>query len=47
IPGVSVVITDADHPQFPILPVVLFPGNVGDDDGLAIAYQRLTNGLAA
>ncbi|MEN8446354.1 MAG: nucleotide-binding domain containing protein, partial [Cyanobacteria bacterium J06555_13] len=41
IPGVSVVITAADHPQFPNLPVVLFPGNVGDDDGLAIAYQRL------
>ncbi|MEM9089932.1 MAG: four-carbon acid sugar kinase family protein [Cyanobacteria bacterium P01_F01_bin.53] len=42
IPGVSVVTTEADHPQFPNLPVVLFPGNVGDDDALAIAYQRLT-----
>jgi uncharacterized protein YgbK (DUF1537 family) len=42
IPGVSVVITAADHPQFPNLPVVLFPGNVGDDEALALAYQRLT-----
>ncbi|MEL6469242.1 MAG: four-carbon acid sugar kinase family protein [Cyanobacteria bacterium J06623_4] len=41
IPGVSVVITSADHPQFPNLPVVLFPGNVGDEQALATAYQRL------
>ena len=41
IPGVSIVTTAADHPQFANLPVVLFPGNVGDDDGLALAYQRL------
>lgn len=42
IPGVSVVTTEADHPQFASLPVVLFPGNVGGDEALAIAYQRLT-----
>jgi uncharacterized protein YgbK (DUF1537 family) len=42
IPGVSVVTTEADHPQFPNLPVVLFPGNVGDEQALAMAYQRLT-----
>ncbi len=42
IPGVSIVTTASDHPQFADLPVVLFPGNVGGDDGLAIAYQRLT-----
>jgi uncharacterized protein YgbK (DUF1537 family) len=41
VPGCSVVRTPADHPQFPNLPVVLFPGNVGDRDSLAIAYQRL------
>lgn len=41
IPGVSIVTTAADHPQFANLPVVLFPGNVGGDDGLAIAYKRL------
>jgi len=40
LPGVSVVRTDADHPRFPHLPVVLFPGNVGDAHALALAYQR-------
>lgn len=42
LPGVSMVRTPADHPQFPDLPVVLFPGNVGDANGLAIVYQRLS-----
>ncbi len=41
IPGVSVVTTGAEHPQFPNLPVVLFPGNVGGDDAVAAAYQRM------
>ncbi len=41
LPGVSAVRTPADHPQFPDLPVVLFPGNVGDGDALALAYRRL------
>ncbi|MEQ9234110.1 four-carbon acid sugar kinase family protein [Coleofasciculus sp. E2-BRE-01] len=40
IPGCSVVRTPSDHPQFPDLPVVLFPGNVGDADGLVTVYQR-------
>jgi len=42
IPGVSMVRTPANHPQFPNLPVVLFPGNVGDGMGLATVYQRLS-----
>lgn len=42
IPGCSVVRTPLDHPQFPNLPVVLFPGNVGDANALAITYQRLS-----
>jgi len=42
LPGVSVVRTDADHPQFAAMPVVLFPGNVGDENALALAYQRLS-----
>jgi uncharacterized protein YgbK (DUF1537 family) len=42
IPGCSVVRTPDDHPLFPNLPVVLFPGNVGDADALAITYQRFT-----
>ncbi|MEO1403799.1 MAG: four-carbon acid sugar kinase family protein [Cyanobacteria bacterium J06635_1] len=41
LPGVSVVITAGDHPQFPNLPVVLFPGNVGDAGAVATVYQRL------
>ncbi|MBD2137161.1 four-carbon acid sugar kinase family protein [Anabaena sp. FACHB-1237] len=40
--GCSMVITAKDHPQFPNLPVVLFPGNVGNADALATIYQRLT-----
>lgn len=39
--GVSMVKTSAEHPLFPDLPVVLFPGNVGDENALATAYQRL------
>lgn len=42
LPGVSIVRTPADHAQFPDLPVVLFPGNVGDATALATAYQRLS-----
>lgn len=41
IPGCSVVRSPANHPQFPDLPVVLFPGNVGDDQALATVYERL------
>lgn len=40
-PGVSVVRTPEHHPQFPSLPVVLFPGNVGDEYALAVVYRRL------
>lgn len=39
--GCSVVRTPENHPQFPNLPVVLFPGNVGDSQALATVYQRL------
>lgn len=40
--GCSMVITADDHPRFPKLPVVLFPGNVGDARGLATVYRRLS-----
>lgn len=43
LPGCSMVRTDVDHPRFPNLPVVLFPGNVGDAQGLAIVYRRLNS----
>ena len=42
LPGCSVIQTEADHAQFPNLPVVLFPGNVGDRDSLVAAWHRLT-----
>jgi uncharacterized protein YgbK (DUF1537 family) len=42
IAGVSMVKTPADHDQFPDLPVVLFPGNVGDELALATVYRRLS-----
>ncbi|MCU0543892.1 MAG: four-carbon acid sugar kinase family protein [Oscillatoriaceae cyanobacterium Prado104] len=40
--GCSVVKTESDHPLFPDLPVVLFPGNVGDANTLAGVYKRLS-----
>lgn len=39
--GCSIVITEKDHPLFPNLPVVLFPGNVGDTQALVTVYHRL------
>jgi uncharacterized protein YgbK (DUF1537 family) len=42
LPGCSAIVTPPTHPQFPNLPVVLFPGNVGDENALATAYLRLT-----
>ena len=39
--GCSVVRCPDDHSRFPDMPVVIFPGNVGDDQALATAYQRL------
>lgn len=40
--GVSMVRSPSNHPQFPDLPVVLFPGNVGDANALATVFQRLS-----
>lgn len=39
--GCSVVCCPQDHPRYPNLPVVIFPGNVGDEHALALVYQRL------
>ncbi|MHB1676182.1 MAG: four-carbon acid sugar kinase family protein [Sulfuriferula sp.] len=39
--GCSVVLTPADH-VFPQIPVVIFPGNVGDASALTTVWQRLT-----
>lgn len=40
--GCSVVRCPSDHGRFPELPVVIFPGNVGDESALAQAYNILT-----
>ena len=39
--GCSVVLTPDDH-RFPRIPVVIFPGNVGDASALTEVWQRLT-----
>ena len=41
--GCSVVRCPADHERYPELPVVIFPGNVGDETALAQAYAIFTN----
>ncbi|BAZ46794.1 type III effector Hrp-dependent outer [Chondrocystis sp. NIES-4102] len=43
LPGCSVIRTDPNHPQFPNLPVVLFPGNVGESDSLINVWSSLRN----
>jgi len=44
--GCSVVKCPHDHPRYPDLPVVIFPGNVGDEPALATVYRRLANAKA-
>lgn len=44
--GCSVVRCPENHPRFPNLPVVIFPGNVGDENALSTVYQRLTSPAA-
>ncbi len=43
-PGISVVRLPADHPRFPGLPAVIFPGNVGGPDTLAQVVRILGGG---
>lgn len=40
--GCSVVCCPDNHPRYPEMPVVIFPGNVGDENALTTAYQRLS-----
>jgi uncharacterized protein YgbK (DUF1537 family) len=40
--GCSVIRCPADHARYPNLPVVIFPGNVGDETALAQVYTILT-----
>ena len=47
LPGCSVVKCPENHQRFPSMPVVIFPGNVGDENSLAKAYQYLAlNGMS-
>lgn len=46
LPGCSVVRCPQDHPRYPDMPVVIFPGNVGGEDALAVALKRLTGKTA-
>ncbi|MCW9015036.1 MAG: four-carbon acid sugar kinase family protein [Gammaproteobacteria bacterium] len=39
--GCSVVRCPHNHPRYPDMPVVIFPGNVGDETGITTAYKRL------
>jgi len=43
LPGCSVIRCPEDHPRFPNLPVVIFPGNVGDETSITQAYRILTS----
>lgn len=47
LPGCSVVRCPQDHPRYPDMPVVIFPGNVGDEEALASAYDRLSRDVHA
>ena len=40
--GCSVVVCPEDHPRYPNLPVVIFPGNVGGDEALTEVYETLS-----
>lgn len=46
LPGCSVVRCPDNHARFPGMPVVIFPGNVGDEHAVAIAYRRLSGPAA-
>ena len=41
--GCSVVRCSTKHPRFPLMPVVIFPGNVGNESSLADAYHHLAS----
>lgn len=43
LPGCSVVKCPSDHPRYKDIPVVIFPGNVGDEFGLVTTFRRLSS----
>lgn len=40
--GCSVIKCPNEHPRYPNMPVVIFPGNVGDNDSLAVVLKRFS-----
>jgi uncharacterized protein YgbK (DUF1537 family) len=46
LPGCSVVRCPDNHARFPGMPVVIFPGNVGDEHAVAVTYRRLSGPVA-
>jgi uncharacterized protein YgbK (DUF1537 family) len=47
LPGCSTVRCPDDHARYPGLPVVIFPGNVGDASSLVTVYRRLRGPAAS
>jgi len=43
LPGCSVVRCPDTHRRYPQMPVVIFPGNVGDNKALATVFERLSS----
>mmetsp|Transcript_20747 Transcript_20747/g.57630 ORF Transcript_20747/g.57630 Transcript_20747/m.57630 type:complete len:460 (-) Transcript_20747:943-2322(-) len=43
LPGCSVVKCPSDHPRYSSMPVVIFPGNVGNEFGLVTTYRRFSS----
>jgi uncharacterized protein YgbK (DUF1537 family) len=44
-PGLSLLRLPADHPRFPSLPLLTFPGNLGADDTLRQAWWAMDRGV--
>ncbi|MCP9916712.1 four-carbon acid sugar kinase family protein [Cyanobium sp. ATX 6F1] len=43
LPGLSLVWLSADHPRFPLLPVLTFPGNLGEAATLVMAWRHMAS----
>lgn len=43
LPGLSMVRLPADHPRFPLLPLLTFPGNLGEAGTLALAWRLMAS----
>jgi len=43
LPGCSVIKCEPGHKRYPNMPVVIFPGNVGNEFGLVTTFRRLSS----